>query len=179
MQLPFIPFDVPVTAIILLVLFFLLLRDLQRRLRKTPSDQPDRKSKQRGPDMDYSAGRDAAHQNTRLQQVFIPMDPDEEQMLRAFYLGELGLVEMRAPNYPQDQDGFWAVSGARRIYFGTRPSFPFDPTALPSFPLANLPDVADRLTAAGYAVTWDTRLSYVQRLIVTDPAGTQIALIGA
>ncbi|MEO0903444.1 MAG: hypothetical protein AAFX89_01600, partial [Pseudomonadota bacterium] len=114
----------------------------------------------------------------RFQQTFIPMEPDEEPALRAFYLGELGLTEMRAPNYPKNADGFWAVSGTRQIYFGTQPSFPFDVNALPSFPIANIDAVAEQLTSAGYRAAWDSSIPYVQRLIVIDPAGTQIALIG-
>ncbi len=136
MQLPFIPSELPVVLIIILLVFVLLIRDIQRR----------------GPDMAYSAGRDPAHQNTRLQQIFIPMEPHEKEQMRAFHLHELSLKEMRAPNYPQDLDGFWAVSGTRQIYFGTQPSFSFDAGALPAFPLANLTDVAERLTKAGYAV---------------------------
>lgn len=59
-----------------------------------------------GPDMAYSAGRDPAHQNTRLRQVFIPMHPDHDATLRQFYLTELGLMEMRAPQGHLNQDGF-------------------------------------------------------------------------
>jgi hypothetical protein len=179
MQIPFIPFDVPIASIVILLVFFVLFRDMQRRMKQTKDDTPEEKRKKRGPDMAYSAGRDTAQQNARFQQAFIPMEPEEEDILRAFYLQELGLTEMRAPNYPQGLDGFWAVSGTRQIYFGTQPTFAFDPSALPSFPLANLSQVAEQLATAGYEVAWDTSISYVQRLVVTDPAGTQIALIGA
>ena len=177
MQIPFFPFDVPIVSIAFFVAFFLIFREMQRRIKNAQEDEPETKRKRRGPDPAFSAGRDAAQQNARFQQVFIPMEPEEEQMLRAFYLDELDLQEMRAPNYPNGLDGFWAVSGSRQIYFGTQPSFPFDAHALPAFPLPRLDDVAERLTDAGYDLSWDTSIPFVQRLIVVDPAGTQIALI--
>ncbi|WP_108815647.1 hypothetical protein [Loktanella sp. Alg231-35] len=170
--------DLPLIPIIALVAFFAFFRFMRNRAADVDEDIPRKTRKRRGPDMAFSAGRDAAHQNTRLQKVFVPMEPHEEAVVRAFYLDELGLMEMRAPNYPKDTDGFWAVSGTWQIYFGTRPSFPFDVDALPSFPIRGLKDVALRLDAAGYQVAWDRRVSYVQRLIVVDPAGTEIALIG-
>jgi hypothetical protein len=93
--------------------------------------------KRRGPDMAFSAGRDAAHQTTRLRQTFILMEPHQEEILRAFYLHEIGLIEMRAPNSHVQQDGFWAVSGTRQTYFGTMPDFKPNFDDLPSFPIKN------------------------------------------
>ena len=175
--MPDLPLDISLTSVVLVIVLLVILRRMNGR-KEGGDEEADTKGKRRGPDMAFSAGRDAAHQNGRFQQVFIPMEPDEEPALRAFYLDELGLLEMRAPNYPTDTDGFWAVSGTRQIYFGTRPSFPFDAKALPSFPMKRLKDMAARLQAAGYETAWDRQVSYVERLIVTDPAGTEIALIG-
>ena len=179
MQIPFLPFEIPPALILLLMVLAWLYYSLKQRERDQNEEDPRPKVKIRGRGMDFSAGRDAAQQNARFQQAFIPMEPDEETALRAFYLGELGLTEMRAPNYPKDLDGFWAVSGTRQIYFGTQPSFPFDVHALPSFPIKDVDMVAEKLAEAGYQTCWDRSIPYVQRLIVTDPAGTQIALIGA
>lgn len=39
--------------------------------------------------------------------------------------------------------------------------------------------IAEKLTAAGHKLNWDTQLAYVRRLLVTDPAGNAIVLIGA
>ncbi len=172
-----LPFDIaPATAVFLMVLFGLY-RALQQRDRDKNQEDPKPKVKWRGPDMTFSAGRDAAHQNARFLQVFIPMEPQEEPALRHFYLDVLGLTEMRAPNYPKDMDGFWAVSGSRQIYLGTLPSFPFDTTSIPAFPISNLDMVAERLTTAGYRVNWNHDIAYVKRLVVTDPADNQIGLI--
>ena len=133
--------------------------------------------KRRGPDMAYSAGRDPAHNNNRLQQIFIPMQPDEEEAFRAFYLHELGLMEMRAPNSHLNQDGFWAISGTRQLYFGTMPDFTHDLTALPTFSVPNWRDVSERLGHLGYETTLDHSNAYLDRLVVTDPAGNEIGLI--
>ena len=171
--------DSSAALIVFLMVVGWLYWSLKQRARDENEDDPRPKRSLSEAGMDFSAGRDAAQKGARFQQVFIPMEPDEEEALRAFYLGQLGLTEMRAPNYPKDLDGFWAVSGTRQIYFGTQPSFSFDVSALPSFPLANLEGVAVQLTKAGYDTSWDHSIPYVQRLIFTDPAGTQIALVGA
>ncbi|MEO0931291.1 MAG: hypothetical protein AAFY14_11685 [Pseudomonadota bacterium] len=139
----------------------------------------DTPRKRRGPDMAYSAGRDPAHQNTRLRQIFIPTEPHEEEALRAFYLTELGLDEMRPPQSHLQQDGFWAVAGTRQLYLGTMPDFPLERGVRPAFPIRNIRDVSERLTALGYDTQWDRSDGYVEKLLVTDPAGNDIALIAA
>lgn len=176
MEIPALPFEISATSIVMLLVLFVIVGGMRGRVKKD-HDDPFGANRKRGPDMAYSAGRDAAAQNSRSQQVFIPMESENEALLRAFYLDEMGLMEMRAPNYPKDTDGFWAVSGSRQIYFGTQPSFDFAKGAMPGFPIKNLPDVAERLHMAGYQVAWDTSTPYVQCLVVVDPAGTQIALI--
>ncbi|PJI93114.1 hypothetical protein BC777_1983 [Yoonia maricola] len=177
MEIPFLGIEISATLILFLMVLAWLYHGYKQRERDLNEEDPRPKIKQRGRGMDFSASRDAAQLNARFQQAFIPMEPHEEDALRAFYLDELGLTEMRAPNYPKDVDGFWAVSGTRQIYFGTQPSFAFDVHALPSFPIANIKTVAQQLAASGHPVVWDNSTAYVQRLIVTDPAGTQIALI--
>ncbi len=130
------------------------------------------------PDMAFSAGRDAANQVALAREIHIPMLPVSEPEMRAFYLDLMGMTEMRAPNYPAEQDGFWAIMGRRRVYFGISPSFDTDPGDLPTLAVPSLDAMADLLTKAGHQVAWDTRLSYARRLGVVDPAGNTIALIG-
>jgi len=129
------------------------------------------------PDMAYSAGRDAANQVGRARELHLPMEPDDESAMRAFYLDLLGLTEMRAPNYPHDQDGFWAILGARRAYFGVAPSFRTDRNEVPTFTVRDLDDMATRLADAGHRIEWDERYDYARRLFAVDPAGNPILLI--
>lgn len=137
----------------------------------------DKPRKRRGPGMAFSAGRDAAHQNYRLQQVFIPMEAHEEESLRDFYLDKLGLMEMRPPNSHLNQDGFWAISGTRQLYFGTMPDFEHDITGLPMFSVPNLRDVIELLTSLGYALQTDRSNKFLDIILVVDPAGNEIGLI--
>src|SRR6056297_2007259 len=119
-----------------LLVLFGILAFVARRLGGTGADETDRRTgKRRGPDMAFSAGRDAAHQNTRLRQVFVPMQAEDEQAMRAFYFGIIGLQEMRSPNYAPESEGFWAASGTRQIYFGAEPRFAVDPAVMPGFPV--------------------------------------------
>ena len=130
----------------------------------------------RGRDMAFSAGRDPAHRNTRLRQVFIPMEPEHQSILRDFYLNELGLDEMRAPNSHLQQDGFWAVAGTRQLYLGTMPDFKSERGVLPAFPVRNIRDISERLTELGFETLWDRSNPFMEQLILIDPAGNKIAL---
>ena len=173
--------DISLKAVAWVVVVLLVLFWIHQNFRNADDGEdgetPKKKFSKRGPDMAFSAGRDAAQKNARSLQVFIPVEPHEEAVARHFYLDVLGLTEMRAPNYPKDADGFWAVSGSRQIYFGTCPSFSFDATALPAFPVKNIEAVAARLTDEGYKVTWNNDIAYVKRLVVVDPTGMEIGLI--
>ncbi|WP_341368510.1 hypothetical protein [Yoonia sp. BS5-3] len=114
-----------------------------------------------------------------LRQIPVPMLPQHEAEMRGFYLDLLGMVEMRPPDGADAADGFWAVCGTRQVYFG-RPENPYQKRAEPpAFVYPGLDAVAIRLTDAGWNVRWDNERDYVRRLLLTDPAGNQIALIGA
>ena len=69
--------------VFLLVAFWLYRSHKQREADENEQD-PRPKRALRGPGMAYSAGRDAAHKGGRFQQVFVPMEPKEEQALRTF-----------------------------------------------------------------------------------------------
>lgn len=177
MQLAFISFEAGAWIVVFLLAIFWFNQVWQGRQDEENPKEQKKKFGRRGPDMAFSAGRDAAQQNARFLQVFIPMEPDEEAVVRHFYLEVLGLTEMRAPNYPQNVDGFWATTGSRQIYFGTQPNFAFDASVIPAFPIADIENVAADLIAEGYRATWNKDIPYVKRLVVTDPTGLQIGLI--
>lgn len=148
---------------------------------KTGPDEDDPFAKARlasgKPDMAFSAGRDAAQQNSRAQDVHIPMAPEEEPSLRSFYLDLLGLTEMRTPDTATGLDGFWAVLGTRRVYFGMSPNFPTDANQAPTFAVRDVNAMAEILVQAGCRIDWDTRYSYAQRLLTIDPAGNVIVIV--
>ena len=165
-----------VSAIILIMVYFNLHRSGPR------NDDPVLKKmklsgKGGGPDMALSAGRDAAHQINMAQEVHVPMRPDEEPAMRAFYLDLVGMAEMRAPTYPKDQDGFWAILGIRRAYFGLSPGFKVKAGVPPTFAIRDLDAMASALTETGHEIAWDNRLDYARRLATLDPAGNGIVFI--
>ncbi len=163
-----------------LVILVLIFGSSRLRSRKDTSEArriADLKSRAGKPDMALSAGRDAAAKLANVKEVFVPMHPEEEEAMRAFYLGILGMAEMRSPNYPRDQDGFWAIMGARRVYFGLSPSFPVDRKVPPILTTRDLDAMADILTVAGHEIAWDNRDSYARRLATVDPAGNGILFL--
>ncbi|MEJ6402856.1 hypothetical protein [Yoonia sp. 2307UL14-13] len=155
-------------ALILIMVYF----NLRRR---PPEDRP--KVKPGGADMALSAGRDAGNKTNMAQEVHVPMEPEEEPAMRAFYLDLIGMDEMRAPTWPKEQDGFWAILGTRRTYFGLSPSFTVKAGILPTFAIRDLDAMADRLTTAGHEIAWDNRFDYARRLATLDPAGNGIVFV--
>lgn len=114
-----------------------------------------------------------------LRQIHVPMLPTQEDAMRAFYLGILGMVEMRAPDGDDTSDGFWAVCGTRQVQFSQSFVLGQSPNEQPSFVYPDLDSTAAKLKEAGHAYYWDNQLTYVRRLMVTDPARNPIVLIGA
>ena len=114
-----------------------------------------------------------------LRQIHVPMLSKTERDMRNFYIDVLGMIEMRKPDNAIEQDVFWAVSGARQVRFGPHLGFGRSTNEQPSFVYSDLDAVAAKLKATDHKFHWDTQLAYVRRLLVTDPAGNAIVLIGA
>ena len=171
------------TAVLIIIVglgvLFLLRRNRKRNAIDWQAEALAR-MQQRGskPDMAFSAGRDAASEVGRAREYHILMLPEAEPQMRAFYLDLLGMTEMRAPNPLSAPDGFWAVIGRRRVYFGLHPAFEVDLADIPTLAVPSLDTTATTLDAAGHRVVWDTRYAWARRLGVLDPAGNTIALIG-
>jgi len=168
-----------ITGVAMLIVAVLLFQWPLKGKKGLDEDDPFAKVRRASgkPDMAFSAGRDAAQQNSRAQDVHIPMAPDEEPAIRRFYLDMMGLTEMRTPDTAKGLDGFWAILGTRRVYFGMSPNFPTDANQAPTFAVRDVNAMADTLVQAGCRIEWDTRYSYAQRLLTIDPAGNVIVFV--
>ncbi|WP_027343411.1 VOC family protein [Hamadaea tsunoensis] len=104
-----------------------------------------------------------------IHHVQVACPPGTEEALRAFYVGVLGLTEKPKPPLLAVRGGCWFVdpSGAE-LHLGVEEDFRPARKAHPALTTADLDGLADRLTAAGYPVTWADFAETGQRRFHTE-----------
>jgi GNAT superfamily N-acetyltransferase len=113
---------------------------------------------------------------TRVDHVQVAAPPGGEPAARAFYGELLGLAELPKPEPLRARGGVWFAVGDQQLHVGVEEPFVPARKAHPAFAVARAQDLrglAERLEAAGHAVTWDG-----PRIYVADPFGNRLELLG-
>ncbi len=103
-----------------------------------------------------------------------------EAEARRYYGGLLGLVEVDKPEPLRARGGAWFQLGDQQLHVGVDEAF--EP-ALKAHPAIRITDpsslnaLAERLTTAGFPVTWDDALADARRFYSEDPWGNRIELL--
>jgi catechol 2,3-dioxygenase-like lactoylglutathione lyase family enzyme len=107
--------------------------------------------------------------------------PGCEEAARAFFGDLLGLAEIAKPEPLRERGGCWFALGAHQLHIGVEDDFRPARKAHPAIRLdpADLDALAERLTAAGHPVTWDTSLPGERRFYVSDPWGNRLEFLTA
>jgi catechol-2,3-dioxygenase len=116
-----------------------------------------------------------------LDHVQVAAPIGSESAARQFYGGALGLLELEKPEALRDRGGAWFACGAHQLHVGVTQDFSPATKAHPALRvrLTDLAAIAERLTAAGYAVQWDEAIPGTSRFYTADPWDNRIELIGA
>ena len=112
-----------------------------------------------------------------IDHVQLAMPAGEEEKARAFFVGILGLSEVRKPPVLAARGGCWFERGAVRIHLGVEKDFRPAKKAHPALLVADYDGFLERLSAAGVAVTPDDANDGVRRCYIHDPFGNRIELI--
>ena len=112
-----------------------------------------------------------------LDHIQLALPAGTEDQMRAFYCDLLGMVEVPKPAPLQGRGGFWARTDTLECHFGVDPDFHPATKAHPAFRVSDLDALAQRLSAAGFDVNWDTALAEVKRFFTSDPVGNRIELM--
>jgi extradiol dioxygenase family protein len=125
-------------------------------------------------------GYGARVQIVGLDHVQVAAPIGSESAARQFYGGLLGLHEMEKPEALHARGGVWFACGVHQLHVGVTRDFSPATKAHPALQvrLADLDQLARRLTAAGIAVHWDEVIPDTRRFYVADPWGNRIELIG-
>ena len=116
-----------------------------------------------------------------LDHVQLAAPPGGEREARRFFGDLLGLTEIDKPEPLRARGGVWFMLGAQQLHVGIEEPFSPARKAHPALRVGpdTLDTLADRLTAEGFPVTWDTTMPAHRRLYTADPFGNRLELLTA
>lgn len=114
-----------------------------------------------------------------LDHVQLAMPRGREAEARAFYGDVLGLGEVAKPPQLAPRGGLWFSIGALQLHLGVEEDFRPARQAHPALLVDGLPEMRQRLTAAGLEPRDDDPVDGRSRLFVADPFGNRLELIAA
>ncbi len=116
-----------------------------------------------------------------LDHVQIAAPPDCEPAARHFFGDLFGLQELPKPAPLRARGGCWFALGDRQLHIGIDPDFTPARKAHVALRMGatELDDLATRLAAADFSVTWDTALPAECRFYSADPWGNRIEFLAA
>jgi catechol 2,3-dioxygenase-like lactoylglutathione lyase family enzyme len=107
-------------------------------------------------------------------QLAIPVGGEDEA--RAFFVGLLGLGEVRKPAAMAARGGAWFEAGPVKIHVGVEDAFIAARRAHPALTVRGLETLIE---GAGLDAEWNDEISGVTRCHISDPFGNRIELIEA
>ena len=114
----------------------------------------------------------------RLDHLQLAIPSGSEDANRAFWTGILDCAEMEKPEQLKSRGGVWFLLDGAEVHLGIETDFRPAKKAHPALLVTNIDNLADRLTAAGYAVQWDESIAGRRRFFTHDPVGNRIEFIG-
>jgi len=112
-----------------------------------------------------------------LDHVQVACPPGSEDALRGFYAGVLGMREKPKPPLLAARGGVWFTGGTAEIHCGVEDGFAPARKAHPGVRVSDVDLAAERVAAAGGAVTWDDSVPGLRRFHTADPVGNRIELL--
>lgn len=112
-----------------------------------------------------------------LHHVQLAMPENREADARLFYVGVLGLVEVKKPAELQSRGGAWFEAGSARIHLGVETPFNAAKKARPALRVSSLDEVICRLNNHRIQFAREIDLPGISRIYVNDPFGNRIELM--
>ena len=112
-----------------------------------------------------------------IDHVQLAMPEGGEEAARGFYTGLLGIAETPKPAHLAKRGGCWFEQGALKVHLGVEKTFQPAKKAHPAFIVENLPELRQKLAAAGVVLRDDEPLEGYDRIYVEDPFGNRLELM--
>ena len=116
-----------------------------------------------------------------IDHVQLACPAGSEDVSREFFVGVLGLTEVPKPPVLAARGGCWfrgPGEGSIELHLGVEADFRPAGKAHPGLLWADLDGLAERLSAAGYPVTWDNdSIAGRRRFHTKDPHGNRLEFL--
>ncbi|WP_431867842.1 glyoxalase [Nocardiopsis eucommiae] len=112
-----------------------------------------------------------------LHHVLICLPPGGEDACRSYYVDVLGFVEVAKPTTLAARGGLWVRADGLEIHLGVEEDFTPQRKAHPGILVRELDILAERITSAGYAITWDENLPGHRRFHTFDNHGNRLEFL--
>jgi catechol 2,3-dioxygenase-like lactoylglutathione lyase family enzyme len=112
-----------------------------------------------------------------LHHVQLALPPGGEDACRKFYVGLLGMVEVRKPAVLAARGGLWVRADRLEIHLGVEEKFTPQRKAHPGILVGDIDAVAARLTSHEWPVTWDDDFPGMRRFYTHDSHGNRLEFL--
>jgi ADP-ribose pyrophosphatase YjhB (NUDIX family)/catechol 2,3-dioxygenase-like lactoylglutathione lyase family enzyme len=112
-----------------------------------------------------------------IHHVQLAIPAGGEDACRAFWGGVLGMTELAKPAALAARGGCWFRGGDLEVHLGVEAAFVPARKAHPGLLVSGLTEIATRLEAAGFPVTWDDDFPGHDRFYAADPFGNRLEFL--
>lgn len=112
-----------------------------------------------------------------IHHVQLAMPPGSEDTCREFYVGVLGMTEIRKPPVLAARGGLWVRADRLEIHLGVEEDFRPARKAHPGILTEDLDGLAQRLTDHGSQVLWDDNFPGHRRFFTFDVLGNRLEFL--
>ena len=113
-----------------------------------------------------------------LHHVLLAIPAGSEDACRAFYVDLLGMTELTKPPALAARGGLWVRADDLELHLGVEADFRPARKAHPGIRVQQLDGLAEHLTTAGTAVSWDNEdFPGHRRFYADDPVGNRLEFI--
>ena len=114
-----------------------------------------------------------------VDHVQLAAPPESERILRAFYVGVLGMTEIPKPPVLAARGGCWFATedGSVQLHLGIEDPYRPARKAHPGLRVTDIDALAERLAAHEAPVVWIDSLPGYRRFYSTDPVGNRLEFL--
>ncbi|WP_327670661.1 MULTISPECIES: glyoxalase [unclassified Streptomyces] len=112
-----------------------------------------------------------------VDHVQLAAPPGSEEVLRSFYVDDLGMTELPKPPALAARGGCWFRAGAVELHLGIDRDFRPAKKAHPGLLVRDIEPYARRLAGRGVDVSWDAALPGYRRFYCSDPVGNRLEFL--
>ncbi|MEV7418060.1 glyoxalase [Streptomyces sp. NPDC089919] len=112
-----------------------------------------------------------------VDHVQLAAPPGSEDLLRTYYTGVLGMVEIPKPPVLAARGGCWFAAGPVQLHLGVEADFRPARKAHPGLRVSGIEAYAGQLEERGAKVVWDDDLPGHKRFYSEDPVGNRLEFL--